>query len=132
MPSGPCRSLDTIGGTGCDLRAFCAIAMARPYQNEPIWLRSETAIARTAFDVALGQDLHEVIREAKRMANEIQKSSDLSNLEHPLTQRRKRSIANTTFAVRDLPDVLGRPLYENRLSEEDLRGLREDKRKPIR
>ena len=86
-----------------------------PYQNEPIWSRSERAIARKAFDVAPGQDLHEVIQQAKRMANEIQKSSDLWNLEHQLTQRRKRSTANTTFAVRALPDVLGRPLYGNRL-----------------
>jgi hypothetical protein len=30
-----------------------------PYQNEPIWSRSEKAIARKAFDAALGQELHE-------------------------------------------------------------------------
>jgi hypothetical protein len=32
-----------------------------PYQNEPIWSSSEKVIARTAFDVALGRELHEVI-----------------------------------------------------------------------
>ena len=37
-----------------------------PYQNEPIWSRSEKAIARKAFDAALGRELHEVIQEAKR------------------------------------------------------------------
>jgi len=26
-----------------------------PYQNEPIWSKSEKAIARTAFDAALGE-----------------------------------------------------------------------------
>jgi len=57
-----------------------------PYQNEPIWSRSEKAIARKAFDAALGQEHHEVIQEAKRMANEIQKSSDLWDLEHHLTR----------------------------------------------
>ena len=36
-----------------------------PYQSEPIWSRSEKAIARKAFDAALGQELHEVIQEAK-------------------------------------------------------------------
>jgi hypothetical protein len=46
---------------------------SNPYQNQPIWSRSEKAIARKAFDAALGQELHEVIQEAKRMANEIQK-----------------------------------------------------------
>ena len=60
-----------------------------PYENEPIWSRSEKAIARKAFDAALGQELHEVMQEAKKMANKIQQSSDLWDLEHYLTQRRK-------------------------------------------
>ena len=51
-----------------------------PYQNEPIWSRSEKVIARTAFDAALGRELHEVIQEAKRMASQIQQSSDLWDL----------------------------------------------------
>ena len=103
-----------------------------PYQNEPIWSRSEKALARKAFDAALGQELHEVIQEAKGMANEIQKSSDLWDLEHHLTQRRKEIDRKYDFRGSRLTDVLGRLLYENRLSEEDLRGLREDKLKPIR
>jgi len=41
------------------------------YQNEPKWSKSEKAIARTAFDAALGRELHEVIQKAKQMANEI-------------------------------------------------------------
>src|SRR6266849_3382140 len=60
-----------------------------PYQNEPVWSRSEKAIARKAFDAALGRELHEVIQKAKQRANEIQQSSDLWDLEHYLTQRRK-------------------------------------------
>jgi hypothetical protein len=103
-----------------------------PYQNEPIWSRSEKAIARKAFDAALGQELYEVIQEAKRMANEIQKSSDLWDLEHHLTQRRKEIDRKYYFRASRRTDVLGRLLYENRLGEEDLRGLREDKLKAIR
>src|ERR1700692_1997717 len=60
-----------------------------PYQNEPIWSRSEKAIARRAFDAALGRELHEVIQEAKKMASQIQQSSDLWDLEYYLTERRK-------------------------------------------
>ena len=45
-----------------------AIQDRYPYQNEPIWSRSEKALARKAFDVALGRELHEVIQEAKKMA----------------------------------------------------------------
>jgi len=47
------------------------------------------AIARKAFDAALAQELHQVIKEAKRMANEIKQSSDLWDLELHLTRRRK-------------------------------------------
>ena len=103
-----------------------------PQQNEPTWSKSEKVIARTAFDAALGRELHEVIQEAKRMANEIQKSSDLWDLEHHLTQRRKEIDRKYDFRGSRLTDVLGRLLYENRLREEDLRGLREEKMKSIR
>jgi hypothetical protein len=34
-------------------------------QSEPIWSRSENAIARTAFDAALGWELHRVIQKTK-------------------------------------------------------------------
>ena len=60
-----------------------------PNQNEPIWSRSEKTIARKAFDAALGRELHEVIQEAKKMASQIQEASDLWELEHYLTERRK-------------------------------------------
>jgi hypothetical protein len=43
-----------------------------------------------------------VIQEAKKMGSQIQQSSDLWDLEHYLTQRRKELIANTIFAVHDL------------------------------
>jgi hypothetical protein len=103
-----------------------------PYQNEPIWSRSEKAIARKAFDAALGRELHEVIQEAKKMANQIKHSSDLWELEHYLTARRKEIDRKYDFRASRLTDVLGRLLHENRLGEEDLRGLREDKLKSIR
>jgi hypothetical protein len=102
-----------------------------PYQNEPIWSRSEKAIARKAFDAALGQELHEVIQKAKRMASQIQQSSDLWDLERYLTQRRKEIDRKYDFRGSRLTDVLGRLLYENRLGEEDLRGLPEEKMKSI-
>jgi hypothetical protein len=103
-----------------------------PQQNEPTWSKSEKAIARTAFDAALGRELHEVIQEAKRMAYGIQKSSDLWELEHYLTERRKEIDRKYDYRYSQLTHVFGRLWYENRLSEEDLRGLREDKLKSIR
>jgi hypothetical protein len=103
-----------------------------PYQNEPVWSRSEKAIARRAFDAALGRELHEVIRTAKQLANEIQQSSDLWDLEHYLTQRRKEIDRKYDYRYSRLTHVFGRLLHENRLSEEELRGLGEDKLKSIR
>jgi hypothetical protein len=103
-----------------------------PYQNEPIWSRSEKAIARTAFDAVLGRELHEVIQQAKKMASQIQQSSDLWDLEHYLTQRRKEIDRKYDYRYSQLTQVFGRLLYEKRLREEELRGLREDKLKSIR
>jgi hypothetical protein len=90
-----------------------------PYQNEPIWSRSEKAIARTAFDAALGRELHEVIQQAKKMASQIQQSSDLWDLEHYLTQRRKEIDRKYDYRYSQLTQVFGRLLYEKRLREEE-------------
>lgn len=73
-----------------------------------------------------------MIQETKRMASEIRKSSDLWDLEYHLTERRKEIDRKYDFRDSRRIDVLGRLLYENRLSEEDLRGLREEKMKSIR
>ena len=103
-----------------------------PYQNEPIWSKSEKLIARTAFDAALGRELHEVIQEVKKMASQIQQSSELWDLESYLTQRRKEIDRKYDYRCSELTHVFGKLLHESRLSEEELRGLQEDKLKAIR
>jgi Photoprotection regulator fluorescence recovery protein len=105
---------------------------ADPYQNEPTWSRSEKAIARSAFEAALGRELHEVIQETKRMASQIRQSSELWDLEHYLTECRKRIDRKYDYRYSRLRDVFGRLLYEGRVSEDELSGLREDKLKSIR
>ena len=103
-----------------------------PNQNEPIWSRSEKTLARKAFDAALGRELHEVIQETKKMASQIQQSSDLWDLEHYLTQRRKEIDRKYDYRYSQLTHVFGKLLYEKRLREEELRGLAEDKLRSIR
>ena len=103
-----------------------------PYQNEPRWSKSEKAIARKVFEAALGGELHEVIERAKQMANEIQQSPDLWDLEHYLTERRKEIARKYDYRYSQLTQVFGRLLYEGRVSEQDLRGLGDDKLKSIR
>ena len=103
-----------------------------PYQNEPIWSRSEKRLARTLFDAALNRELHEVMQEAKRMANQISDPADLWDLEGYLTERRKEIDSKYDFRASRLTLVFGRLLCERRVGDEELRGLRQDKLDAIR
>ena len=103
-----------------------------PMKGELRWSKSERATARKAFDHALNQELQEVIQQAKQMAAAIKQSSDLWDLEHHLTQRRKEIDRKYEYRTSKLTFVFGTLIHERRLAEEDLRGLREDKLKAIR
>ena len=97
-----------------------------------MWSRSEKAIARKAFDAALKRELHEIMQEAKRKAKEMREPAEVWELERYLTQRRKDIDRRYEFRNSRRKDVLGRLLYENRLTEKDLRGLSADKVERIR
>jgi|SRR6516225_4503498 hypothetical protein len=103
-----------------------------PYWNEPSWSRSEKAIARTAFDAALKRELREVMQETKRLANQIREPAKLWDLEHYLTQRHKEIDWKYDCRSSRLSHVLAKLLSENRIREEDLRGLPEDRLQAIR
>jgi hypothetical protein len=103
-----------------------------PYPNEPTWSKSEKAIARTAFDAALKRELQDVMQKTKQMANQIKEPADVWELEHYLTERRKEIDRKYDYRYSQLTQVFGRLLYEKRLGEQELRGLREDKLKSIR
>jgi Photoprotection regulator fluorescence recovery protein len=96
--------------------------------------KSEKAIARTAFDAALKRELQDVMRKTKQMAmaNQIKEPADVWELEHYLTERRKEMDRKYDYRYSQLTQVFGRLLYEKRLGEEALGGLREDKLKSIR
>jgi hypothetical protein len=66
------------------------------------------------------------------MANAIRHSPDLWDLEHYLTQLRKEIDCKYDYHYSRLTQVFGRLLDEKRLSEQELRGLREDGLNPIR
>jgi hypothetical protein len=113
------------------------IPSSSPLQNDYAnqryltWSKSEKAITRKAFDAALQRELHEVMQEAKHMASQIQQPSDLWELEHYLTERRKEINSKYDYRYSQLTHVFGKLLFENRLTEEELRGLGEDKLKSI-
>jgi hypothetical protein len=66
------------------------------------------------------------------MANQINKPADLWELERYLTQRRKDIDSKYDFRSSRLTRVFGRLLCERRVSEDELRGLREDQVEAIR
>jgi len=101
-------------------------------EDELRWSKSERAIARKAFDHALNQELQEVIQQAKQMAAEAKDPSELWELEHHLTQRRKEIDRKYEYRGSNLRYVFGTLLHEGRLTEHDLMGLREDKLEAIR
>jgi len=103
-----------------------------PYQNEPNWPRSEKAIARKVFDAAQKPEHQEAMRQTKQMANQLKEPANVWELELCLTQRRKDIDRKYDFRLYRLTRVFGTLLSEGRVSQEKLRGLREDKVKAIR
>ncbi len=101
-------------------------------QSDLTWSRSEKAIARKAFDAALRRELQEVMQQAKELASQIKEPSDLWDLEHYLTRRRKEIDRKYDYRYSQLTHVFGKLLQECRLGEEELCGLREDKLNSIR
>ncbi len=85
------------------------------------------AIARKAFDRALGRELEAVILETKSKAAKIQEPSGLWKLERYLTQRRQEIDRKYDYRYSVLPLVLANLLTGGRVSENELHGLGEDK-----
>ncbi|SRR6266567_4737023 len=95
--------------------------------RELTWSSSEKAIARKAFDGALQREFDAAIQEVKRMAEKIERPSDLWEMENYLTQSRKEIGRKYDYRYSVLPLVFGNLIREGRLSEGELRGLAEDK-----
>ena len=60
-----------------DMDNLAARQESYPNASDLTWSRSEKTAARTVFDAALKRELHEVMREAKRMAEGIKEPADL-------------------------------------------------------
>jgi len=91
------------------------------------WSHAEKAIARRAFDKALGDELGAVIREAKSRAGAIKDAPDLWDLESWLTERRRQIDRRYDYRYSILPLVFASLLRDGRLTKEDLNGLSQEK-----
>jgi hypothetical protein len=73
------------------------------------------------------------MQETKQKASQIKEARDLwGALERHLTDRRKDIDRKYDFRVSRLTRVFGTLLYDGRVTEEELHGLREDKIEAIR
>jgi hypothetical protein len=91
------------------------------------WSPTEKAIAREAFNRALGRELQAVILETKNKAAKIQDPSGLWELERYLTQRRQEIDRKYDYRYSVLPLILANLLTSGHLNENELHGLGEDK-----
>jgi len=71
---------------------------------------------------------HRIKPNYRRRVLRLKEPPDLWDLEHYLTHRRKEIDRQYDYRYSQLTHVFGKLLYESRLREEELRGLREDKR----
>ena len=96
------------------------------------WSHAEKQIARKAFELALDREFQSVIQRAKDMAGKIEQPTDLWELEHYLTQSRKKIDRTFDYRYSVLIEVFGRLIRERRLSEKELQGLGQEKLESIR
>ena len=96
------------------------------------WSHAEKQIARKAFELALDREFQSVIQRAKDMAGKIEQPTDLWELEHYLTQSRKKIDRTFDYRYSVLTEVFGRLIRERLLSEKELQGLGQEKLESIR
>jgi hypothetical protein len=96
------------------------------------WSQAEKIVARQAFDQALYREEQDLLREARNRAARIEDVSELWELEHWLTQRRKEIERQYDYRYSVLPFVLATLLQQGRLHESDLHGLALEKIELIR
>ena len=96
------------------------------------WSSAEKKVARRAFDLALGKELEALILEAKDRVAKIDEPSQLWDLEGSLTKRRREIDRGYDYRYSILPVVFARLLRDRHLSEDDLRGLEQEKLDLIR
>jgi Photoprotection regulator fluorescence recovery protein len=124
-----------VAGIKCGMED-CSMASPAAHAAAPLremkWSPAEKAIARRAFDLALGRELAAVVREAKDRAAKIEEPSELWELERWLAERRQEIDRKYDYRYSVLPLVLAALIRDGSLSEDDLRGLGQDKLNAVR
>lgn len=100
--------------------------------NRMKWSQNEKAVARAAFELALKEELDDIIAKARAKAEKLKDPSELWELEEYLTNRRKEIDRKYDYRYSVLPMVLGTLVRQRRLTLKDLKGLNEEKLQTIR
>jgi hypothetical protein len=109
-----------------------AVDYGIPNAHEPKWSPSEKSVARKIYEGALQRELDAIMREAKQRAQAIRAPGELWDLEDYLTESRKEINRKYDYRYSVLPLLFAQLVREGRITEEDLRGLSQDKLNYVR
>jgi hypothetical protein len=109
-----------------------AVDYGIPNAHEPKWSPSEKSVARKIYEGALQRELDAIMREAKQRAQAIRAHGELWDLEDYLTESRKEINRKYDYRYSVLPLLFAQLVREGRITEEDLRGLSQDKLNYVR
>jgi len=100
--------------------------------NEMEWSKKEKEIARRVFSNAYERECVSIALDVRKMAEEINKPSDLWMIHDYLTKKRKEIDNKYDYRYSVLLSLFARLLCEGWIKEEDLTDLSEEKLKEIR
>ena len=91
------------------------------------WSQSERKVARRAYDTALETELAQIIAEFKARASVVQAPGEMWELEDYLNDKRREIQEKYDYRYSRLILTFARLLREERIREDDLVGLSEEK-----
>jgi len=95
--------------------------------NDIKWTNSEKKLAREIFESALHKELDEIIAEFKKSAAAVSKPDDLWPLLKRTARKQEEIDQKYDFRYSQILYVFSRLLREQRITEDDLSGLSEEK-----
>jgi len=100
--------------------------------SDGTWKTSEKKIARRVFDAALQSELAEIMARFKLRAASIKEPDDMWEIQTYLAHAQREIDNKYDFRYSQLEIVFGRLLREERIEDQDLSGLSEEKLSNIR
>jgi hypothetical protein len=100
--------------------------------DEYTWSKSEKEIARKIYDMAYHREMEKIKERIKTSISKYKEPKDIWKLHTYLTEKRKEIDYKYDYRYSVLLNVFGRLFEEGYISEEDLKGLSDEKVKRIK